>query len=327
MKMLGLTCGTRMGNSEILLKEALMEAEKVGAEVEYLRLTDFDLKPCLPCPLGKCGAWQGIEGCIYKDDGPFLYNKVMDCDALIISTPVWTKTPPGHLRALGDRVLGPKGDVAFKIEQKKLIASGQMKPEEAGPIDERCFKNRVGGFISVGGATSLDWVNLSLPLLHTMTFSLQIGIVDQIQITGAAMPGSVLLQDRAMERAGQLGRNVALQMGRPFDEVEFKGDPGTCPVCHLDMIVMRKGYVECAICGIHGHIEMHNGTPKVVFPEEEQKKSVLELEGKKIHFYEIMDVAKATMSKMGEVPARLQKYRTFNPIVKAPKGQTEKSAG
>lgn len=38
MKILGLTCGRKMSNSEILVKEALMGAEELGAEVELVRL-------------------------------------------------------------------------------------------------------------------------------------------------------------------------------------------------------------------------------------------------------------------------------------------------
>jgi multimeric flavodoxin WrbA len=327
MKMLGLTCGSRMGNSEILIKEALMGAEEAGADVQLLRMSDLDIKPCIACGLGKCPAsTKGPEGCVQKDDGPFLYNVVMECDALIISAPVYTKTPPGYLRAIGDRVLGPKGDVAFKIEQKKLKSAGDERAMQAW-IDERAFKDRVGGFISVGGAPLSDWVSLGLPLLHTMTFSLQIAIVDQMQVLKAALPGSVLFNDAAVRRARKLGRNVAEQMGRSFNAVKYRGDKrGTCPVCHLDVMIMGEdATVECAICGIHGKITMDGNKVKVDFPQEEQKKSVLELEGKRIHFYEIGDVAKEHMPRMGEIPPKLEKYKAYKPFIKPPRKKSGKS--
>lgn len=37
MKILGISCG-KMSNTEILVKEALMGAEELGAEVEFVRL-------------------------------------------------------------------------------------------------------------------------------------------------------------------------------------------------------------------------------------------------------------------------------------------------
>lgn len=322
MKLLGLSCGKRNGNSEILIKEALMGAEELGVEVEMIRMLDLEIQPCLACSMPCPVSSKGPEGCVREDDGVFFYNAYMDCDALIISAPVYTKTPPGYLKAIGDRILGPKGDVAFKIELKKMKEAGDPMAAAAW-VDDRSFKNRVGGFISVGGATSPDWVNLGLPNLHMMTFSLQIAIVDQIQVMGAGMPGSVLVNnDGAIERARQLGRNVAEQMGRHFNDTKYKGDsPGTCPVCHLDMVVMRGSYVECAVCGSHGKIEMDGDIATVVFPEEEQKRSVIELEGKRIHFYEIREVTQSHMPKVEEIKTLAGEYKKYDRLIKPPSKQ------
>ena len=322
MKLLGLTCGSKNGNCEILIKEALMGAEELGVDVSLIRMLDLDIRHCLACSMPCPVSSKGPEGCVRKDDGVFLYNAVMGCDALIISAPIYTKTPPGYLKAIGDRLFGPKGDVAFKIELQKKKETGE--PMAFDPwIDERSFKNRVGGFISLGGATSPDWVNLGLPNLHMMTFSLQIAIVDQIQVMGAGIHGSVLVNDDgAVSRARQLGRNVAEQMGRHFNDVEYKGDtPGTCPVCHLDMMVMRDSYVECAVCGIHGHIKMDGDKASVVFPKEAQEKSVLELEGKKIHFHEIAEVTQGHMPQMEEIQSMAKKYNSYKPHLKPPSKQ------
>ena len=49
MKVLGLTCGRRMGNTEVLMKEALMGAEEMGAEVELIRMLDLDIGYCRQC--------------------------------------------------------------------------------------------------------------------------------------------------------------------------------------------------------------------------------------------------------------------------------------
>lgn len=322
MILLGLSCGSRNGNSEILMKEALMGAEESGTEVKMIRMLELDIQPCLacswPCPANS----KGPEGCVRKDDGTFFYNTYMDCDALIISAPVYTKTPPGYLKAIGDRILGPKGDVAFQAELKKMREAGDPLASAAW-IDERSFKNRVGGFISVGGSISYDWVNLGLPLLHMMTFSLQIAIVDQIQVMRAGMPGSVLVNnDGSIQRARQLGRNVAEQMGKHFNETEYKGDSaGTCPVCHLDMVIMRGSFVECAVCGIKGKIVMDGDQTIIVFTEEEQKRSILELEGKKIHFNEIREVTQCHMPKIDEIKILAEKYKKFDRLIKPPSKQ------
>ena len=47
MKLLGISCGRDMGNSEILLKHALKAAEETGkAEVELIRLHDYKASLC-----------------------------------------------------------------------------------------------------------------------------------------------------------------------------------------------------------------------------------------------------------------------------------------
>jgi multimeric flavodoxin WrbA/uncharacterized Zn finger protein (UPF0148 family) len=317
MKLLGLSCGRKMGNSEILLKEALMGAEELGVDVEVLRLLDLDIRPCKLCSMACPWVLEGPEACVIKDDAPFFYNKVMDCDGLIISAPVYSLTPPGRLKMVGDRALGPKGDVAFKLEAKEMPGSGAN-------IDDRAFKNRAGGFISVGGAPYSDWVSLGLPLLHTMTFSLQIAIADQMQVLGAAERGSVVLDEKAIKRARILGRHVAEAMGKPFDEVKYMGDePGTCPVCHTNlMLVGKTSTLECAICGIHGQMKVDGDKVTVVFPEEEQRKSRLTLEGKRIHFYEIRDVAQAFEPRKHEVKPKLKKYKGYKEI-KVPKRKSK----
>lgn len=313
MKLLGLACGKKMGNCEILLKEALMEAEGLGVEVEIIRLLDLDIKPCmhcLTCPRRE----EGVEACVIKDDAPFLWEKVMECDGLIISAPVYTLTPPGYLKAVADRVFTSKADVAFAQEYKK--AGGiDVRWGTKAFIDERLFKTRPGGFLSIGGAPYPDWVTLALPLLHTFTFSLQIEIVDQLQFIKIGAPGAVLLDVEAREKGRLLGRRVAESLGKQAGEIKYLGDdPGTCPVCHLNVIMMSgKTTVMCPICGIKGTLAVSGDEVTINFPAEEQKKSRLTVEGKRIHFWEIADVQKEFKKRMHEIPEKLEKYKSYKP--------------
>jgi multimeric flavodoxin WrbA len=315
MRLLGLACGRRMGNSEILLREALMGAEEVreDVDVEILRVVDLDIRPCKGCKV--CLRFQGgLEACAQKDDSLFFYNKFMDCDGLIIASPVWTLTPPGYLIHARDRALGPFVDVAGHMMRR------QMQGSDEG-MDKRVFKNRPGGYISVGGAPLLNWVTLGLPLIHTVTFSPNIAVVDQMQVLKAnEQIGSVLLNDQAVERARRLGRNVVQAMGKPLEEMKYVGyEPGTCPVCHLDLMVMRgDSTVECAVCGIKGDIKVDGGKVTVVFSEEEQEKSRLTIEGKRIHMREIFETREELMPRYDEIPAKLRKYKSYKSPIKPP---------
>ena len=283
MKLLGISCGRKMGNSEILLREALMGAEELGRETEIISLLDVNIKPCIGCKI--CPAEiTGKEACIIKDDAVFFWNKVMDCDGLILSGPVYCLTPPGYLLVIRDRLLASKSDVAWMMERKKL-------KEQGGKIfvDERCFKTRPGAFISVGGSVTPDWLSLGLSIFQTMTFSLQLELVDQMMVMGTnIIEGQVLLNDAAVSRARKLGRHVAEVMGKPAAEMKWKGDEkGTCPVCHQnELTIKNKNPVQCPICGIYGELKIENGEIKVIFSEEEQKRSRLTIAGKMEHWNE-----------------------------------------
>jgi multimeric flavodoxin WrbA len=320
-----------MGNSEILLREALMGAAELGIETETLCLLDVDVKACIGCKV--CPAEIiGKEACVIKDDAVFVWDKIMDCDGLIISGPVYCLTPPGYLLLIRDRLFGSKSDVAWMMERKKLKAQG-----EKVFVDERCFKTRPGAFISVGGSVTPDWLSLGLSIFQTMTFSIQLEVIDQMMVLGTnIIEGQVLLNETAMARAHQMGRNVAEVMGKPASAMKWKGDEmGTCPVCHSNEITITgKNPVQCPICGIYGELKVEDGKISVFFSEAEQKRSRLTIAGKMEHWdeYHPRDPEKAwalqetstmppSKDKMlrAEIKQKMEKYKADKPCVKPPK--------
>jgi hypothetical protein len=218
MKLLGVACGRKMGNSEILAKEALMGAEEVGGvRVELLRLHDLTIKPCSGCESCVRDVINGGMGeCVIKDDGmPFLLEKFSECDGIIYSYPVYYLCPPGMLRSVNDRMVG---------YNYKAAKDGT--------------KRRVGGLIAVGGT---DWVTLGLPLLLTNLQSSQVRVVDHLQAAFSARPAQVLLDGKVMARARTLGRNVAEAYFMKDSELKFMGDePGHCPVCHTSVLLVPQ---------------------------------------------------------------------------------------
>ena len=70
-KVMGITAGRKNGNSEILLKEALMQCEKEGAEVTMINLRDYHIIDCTGCTSCTKAMSQGKNaGCVLdeKDD-------------------------------------------------------------------------------------------------------------------------------------------------------------------------------------------------------------------------------------------------------------------
>lgn len=311
MKILGLTCGRKMGNGEILVKEALMGAEELGADAEIMRLMDLKIKPCTGCVTCTKDMFLGGPGkCVIRgDDMPFLDEKLMQSDGVILAAPVYSLSPPGYFKLIADRI-GPSHDVSFKAQAKK--------EGNRGIDDLRCFKPRVGGLIAVGGS-QWTWNTLGLPLMNAFTWPLQIRIVDQLQVFDVSRSGHVVMNQESLQRARKLGRNVAGAVGKAEGEVNFMGeDPGTCPVCHSNLLlVTRKNPVTCPICGIEGILRVDGDEITVTFDEEELKKSHLTMEGRKEHYFEVRENVRLGQRFRDEIPKRLEKYKSYKRYTKA----------
>jgi len=312
MKILGISCGRKMSNTEILVKEALMGAEEVGAEVELIRLHDLNLKPCTGCNACVVNLFEksGPGDCVIKDDDfPFIDEKIMECDGLILGSPIYEKSPSGLLKVLNDR-MGPSHDVAFRmiannIRKEKGITTGK------GP-DERAFKPRAGSLIAVGGS---EWDNLALPMLHLIALPLQIEVVDKILVNWVGLPGAVVFKEEALERAHKSGRHVAETLMKPISEAEYIGEPGICPMCHSKLIEVRNDDnafpAICCICGVRGILNVVDNKVKFEIAEEDKVHSHVLLSGKFAHADELMKVSLKPNPNIHELPERLKKYKSY----------------
>ena len=135
---------------------------------------------------------------------------------------------PARLKLVIDRLLGPNADRAIV---EKLLAMRAAGEEPAVPFrwTSGCCGRGSPGFIAVGGSLTPQWKSLALPVMHILTFSMQTAVVDQMVVSGAGTPKSVVLDDDALARAARLGRNVAAQLGRTFDEARVRRGPGLVP--------------------------------------------------------------------------------------------------
>jgi multimeric flavodoxin WrbA len=293
-RLLGLSCGPVDGSSDLLMKAALRSAEETGVAVSHVRLGDLDLAR-------------------FADDAAWFWDQLMEHDALVVSAPIHNRTIPGKLKLLLDAILGPKADVAFAQEYVRMREAGQEAAVRF-PFDERVLRPRVGGFLAVGGALTDRWKTLALPMLHHLTFSMQIGVVDQAVFGGAGVPSAIALDGAALERAALLGRNVAEQAGRAFADVEYRGAPGLCPMCHLDAIVVGgDGAVECATCGAAGTLRPAAGGSAftVEFDAAGAERSVLSVAEKHEHFLEVQETAQRQFAQGDEIAAGAAPYREF----------------
>lgn len=312
MKILGISCGRRMGNTEILVKEALMGAEEMGAEVELIRLQDLNLKPCTGCNACVVNLFEkgGSGDCVLRDDDfKFIDEKILDCDGIIIGSPIYEKSPSGQLKILNDR-MGPSHDMAMRMIAKKIRAEKNITTGN-GP-DERSFKIRAASLIAVGGS---EWDNLALPMLHLFTLSMQMEVVDKMLVNWVALPGMVALKDDALERARKSGRHVAETLMKPIEEAKYIGEEGLCPLCHSKLIEVRNednNYpTVCGICGVKGTLNVVDGKVTFEVKEEDKAHSHIKLSGKFEHCDELNKVSLKPAPNAHELPERLKKYKNY----------------
>jgi multimeric flavodoxin WrbA len=283
-QLLGLSAGAADGSAEILLDVALDAARTAGASVRKVRLVDL----VIPAEAGADDA-----------DLWWLWDRLVEADGLIVSTPIMTRTIAARLKLVVDRLLGPNADAAI-IDHLVALRRTGIEPAVPFRVDERVLKPRVAGFLAVGGSLTPQWKTLALPLLHTVTFSMHIAVVDQVVFGGAGTPRSIVYDDAALDRAQRLGVNVASQLGLAFDDVAYLGEAGLCPMCHLDVIELRGTAVACATCGSRGELRAGGGVDWT-----DLSSSVLSMAEKRAHAAEIQETAarhQALPTPLGALP-------------------------
>lgn len=99
VKVLGISTSPRVkGNSDLLLREALAGAGSVGAQVEYIRLCDLNIAPCI-----ECNSCYTTGRCKTEDDYQMLSAKMLDAGRLIFATPIFFMAVCAQAKMLIDR--------------------------------------------------------------------------------------------------------------------------------------------------------------------------------------------------------------------------------
>ena len=310
-KVLGISFGRKMGNTEVMIKQALLECEEAGFDIKFIRADDLNIHictGCMSCVVGMISG-RGKGGCVLKDDFHIIDEAIMESDAVIVGSPVYEMTPTGNFKVVCDRI-GPSHDVSFrKTTYDAGIEAGKNKSLLP---DERSFKKRVGALVAVGGAMTENWVTFAIPTMFAFPMSLGIDVIDTYKYYKAMSYEHVLGNETAMNRMSTLGQNIIAALNAETEEerVKWRGDhTGVCPVCHNDMLtVSHKGMeVECPTCGIIGELKVDNGEIEVHFSEEEQARSRMKYAGNLEHSTEIRTCAVGP-GQIPDLKDRKQKY-------------------
>src|SRR5262245_19961601 len=119
MHILGIANGSQGGNSEILLKAALRAATTANSSIStsWIHAPSVSI-PRNPKPLsGAQDISLGVNSDLHSangnvhydipDDRASVLNAILDADALIFATAVYSHQPAGFLKAVVDRIMGP----------------------------------------------------------------------------------------------------------------------------------------------------------------------------------------------------------------------------
>jgi len=282
VRVLGITSSyRRLGNTDILLRAALMRIKELGGDVAAICLPRLELKICKACY--HC-FW---EDCMIQDDVEWVYDEMEKSDALIISTPTYILSIPGALKLLVDRLLS-------------LYRRGDI------------FLGRPAGLIVAYGVEG--WSGLALE--NTSTFLLATGyrIVDFIKVR-AAIPGEVLLMDDIISRARLLGERVyKAASGEATSPIYTKEN--CCPICGSEALHIIKDKVRCPLCDIEGQIELIDGEVKVMFPKDAYEKSRWSKERRMEHLEYLVSSVNEYMDVKDQILERTKEFLAFNPYIK-----------
>lgn len=310
-KVVGLSWGRKMSNTDVMIKEVLLKCQEAGHEIQFIRPDDLDIKPCTGCTACVVGIISGRSNgsCIYKDDLHILEEAWYSADAIIIGSPVYETSPSGTFKNFCDR-MGPSHDVSFlkeAYEQRK--AAGKTGAELP---DERAFKTRVGCILAVGGAMTKNWTAMTVPVMYECMMSTGVDVIDSHVYYGAMQTEHVLGAPEQMERMDRMAQNIidSLAAEDPEEKIRWRGqEPGACPVCHQSVFEVFPGSdkVECTICGIAGKVELVDGKAVYTFSEKEQARSRMKYAGKLEHSNEIKHGA-MTQKKVEGLKELKEKY-------------------
>jgi multimeric flavodoxin WrbA len=161
------------------MNEALSAAAAEGAEVAFIRLSDYQLTPCTAC-----GTCFDTKQCTIQDDVETLYQQILNTDGLILGSPSYFQGITAQMKTFIDRI------------GYLHIARGRTD-----------FEGKVGAAIAVARRTGLaaTWSQMSMFLTACRMIIPRGGRVFAV----GRLKGEVAEDAEGVETARHLGRMMA----------------------------------------------------------------------------------------------------------------------
>ncbi len=121
------------GNSDILCDEFLKGAKDAGHEVEKIFVSEKKIHPCTGCYFCR----ESGGRCAFKDDMGDILQKMIDCDVLVLSSPVYFYSICSQLKAVIDRTVARWTEITNK--QLYYITTAAEDEPDTLDITLSCF--------------------------------------------------------------------------------------------------------------------------------------------------------------------------------------------
>ena len=121
------------GNSDILCDEFARGAIEAGHQVEKIRVAEKNIGYCRACY-----ACRGTGVCAIKDDIAEVMQKMIDCDIMVLASPVYFYSIDAQLKAVIDRTVCRWTEV--KDKDFYYIVTAADGENEAAETTVACFR-------------------------------------------------------------------------------------------------------------------------------------------------------------------------------------------
>lgn len=321
MNILGLSFGRKMGNTDILVMEALYGAKEgvPDGTVKFINTNRLKIDRCIGC--GVCSASLekgGDNDCIIKDDMQMVEEEIRKADCIIVGAPVYVLQPVGQFKNLVDRF-----SCRHDVSAINWVLDKRRRGEAPGNAEDypmERLKRRTVAYISVGGASTQNWVSMGCATMHLFGFPAMMKPVGNYDAHHMGTTGNPVLDQKLIQEVHEMGKQTAEAYGKKEEEIKWYGNKGTCPVCHQNLLMVNgTTTVECPICGIEGTLKVNGEKIEVDFSKEQQARARGTFAGLREHTVEIQQFGSICGPKLKEakdkLPKLLEKYKNFEQYI------------
>ncbi len=181
----------RNGNTSLLLKSAVDGARAVGASVDEVILRDLKISPCL-----EIYGCKQTGRCVIQDDFQRIYDQMLQCQGLILASPIFFYTVSAHTKALMDR--------CQSLWVKKYWLKKPILAADAAP--------RKGLFIAAGATKGKKLFDGVLLTVRYFFDPLEMDLWRALLYRGLDFEGDVSKHPEYLEEAYAAGRDLCLAL-------------------------------------------------------------------------------------------------------------------